>query len=332
VLDAQTYLRQVADQAAIQSGTADVWFTRRYIGTWPVLYPWWQMVLLGVGPLVGLVGSLGAGIAVARLRRRDWTAGLLLVGALVYFASIAFLEAKWIRYLLPLVPYLCLFATMAVMWALEWRPVKRLKSARWVITGMLVASAVLGAVAFMAVYRHEHTLVQASRWLFTNVTPGGKIGVETNDGVLPLPLMGYPDPGKQYNITSLRMLADFPSEQASTYLRDGLHNVDYLVVGSIRAVRTVPKMPWRYPVQERYYDLLFAGKLGFSPIYTAVSYPSILGFHIADDNDWFDGSFIEYDHPAVHIFKKDRDLSNEEWDALFADAAKKPSVATRYAP
>jgi 4-amino-4-deoxy-L-arabinose transferase-like glycosyltransferase len=338
VLDASTYLAQVSYQAAVQSGAVDLWFTRRYVDTLPVVYPWWQMVLLGVGPLVGLAGNLGVGVAVARLWRREWIYGVLLAGALVYFASIAFLEAKWVRYLLPLVPYLCLFATLAVMWVSGVRgrePGTRVSfrdGRRWAGVVVLVASAILAVLALMSVYTHEHTKVQASRWLYANVAQGGKIGVEINDGVLPLRVDGHQEPQKEYNITQLRTLADFPSEEASTYLRDGLRNINYLVVGSIRGVRTVPKMPWRYPVQEQFYDLLFEGKLGFSLAYTATSYPSLFGVALPDDNDWVDASFIEYDHPTVRIFKKDRDLSAVEWNTLFADAVKKPSIATRSAP
>jgi hypothetical protein len=173
--------------------------------------------------------------------------------------------------------------------------------------------------------------VQASKWLYANVAPGGKIGVEINDGVLPVTLKGYPRP-QQYGITQIRMLADFPSDQASTYLHDSLRSVDYLVVGSIRAARTVPRMPWRYPVQSRYYDLLFSGKLGFAPVYTATSYPSLFGVNFPDDNDLVDASFVEYDHPIVRIFKKQRDLTDQEWAALFADAVDQPSVASRSAP
>src|SRR5438132_5892907 len=59
VLDAPTYLAQLRDQVAIQSGADDRWWTRKYVGTWPVLYPWGQLALLGVGPLVGAAGTLG---------------------------------------------------------------------------------------------------------------------------------------------------------------------------------------------------------------------------------------------------------------------------------
>lgn len=334
VLDASAYLSQVGYQASVQSGATDLWFTRRYIGTLPVIYPWWQMALLGVGPLVGVVGSVGAVVAAVRLWRQEWVYGVLLSGALIYFASIAFLEAKWVRYLLPLVPYLCLFATLVVIsvpGALGARESSR-RWARYVVVGVLVGSAAVGAIALMSVYTREHTRVQASRWIYANVPPGGKIGVEINDGLLPLKLDAHQDPQGEYNVTQIRTLGDFPSEEASTYLRDSLRNIDYLVIGDIRATRTVPKMPWRYPVQKRFYDLLFEGKLGFSPVYTATSYPTFLGVVFPDDSDWVDASFIEYDHPPEQIFKKDRDLSDAEWDALFADAVKQPSVASRQAP
>jgi hypothetical protein len=332
ILDAPAYLSQVADQAAVQSGTADLWFTRRYVGTLPILYPWWQLTLLGIGPLAGIAGTLGAGLALYRLLRREWTYALLLVGALTYFASIAFLEAKWVRYLLPLVPYLALFATLAVMQLATSNKRSAFRIPHSAFATVLLASVILGAVAFTSVYRHEHPAVQASRWLYTNVPQGGKIGVETNDGVLPLRLPGYPDRDKQYTITELRMLADFPSPEASTYLRNGLSGIDYLVVGSIRGSQTVPHMPWRYPVQLRYYDLLFSGKLGFSPIYTASDYPSLLGLTFPDDNDLIDASFIEYDHPTIRIFKKDHNLTPHEWDTLFAPAVAQPSLPTRHAP
>jgi hypothetical protein len=337
ILDAPAYLSQVADQAAVQSGAADLWFTRRYVGTLPIIYPWWQLTLLGIGPLVGIVGTLGASIALYRFLRRHWTYALLLSGALTYFASIAFLEAKWIRYLLPLIPYLSLFATLAVMQlAIPSRATANRQSAFHIphsaLATLLLVSALFGALAFTSVYRHEHPAVQATRWLFANVPPGGKIGVETNDGVLPLRLPGYPDRDKQYAITELRMLADFPSPQASTYLRDGLRSIDYLVVGSIRGSRTVPHMPWRYPVQVRYYDLLFSGQLGFSPIYTATDYPSFFGLTFPDDNDLVDASFIEYDHPTIRIFKKDHDLTDQEWSTLFATAVAQTSLPTRHSP
>jgi hypothetical protein len=339
VLDAPTYLSQVGGQLAIQSGADDRWFTRRYVGTWPVIYPWEQLVLLGVGPLVGIAGTLGIAQTAAQVWRqrgrheREGAASLLLVGAGVYFASIAFTEAKWVRYLLPLVPYLSLFATgLAVR--LAYMAVSRGTRPlfRYALPGLLIGSALLGAVAFRAIYGVEHTKVQASRWIYANIPAGSHVAVEINDGLMPRPLPGLPDPEKQYQVVWLRTLADFPSAEASDTLRDQLAQADYMVFSPVRTARTVAHMPWRYPVQNRYYDLLISGRLGFAPVYKATSYPSIFGLTIPDDCDWVDASFIEYDHPPVQVFKKQRALAKAEWDALFAGAVRQPSVASRRAP
>ena len=58
LLDSAPYLAQVGEQAAIQSGAIDEWFTRKYVGTWPLLHGLGQLILLGVGPLVGIAGLL----------------------------------------------------------------------------------------------------------------------------------------------------------------------------------------------------------------------------------------------------------------------------------
>ena len=58
--------------------------------------------------------------------------------------------------------------------------------------------------------------------------------------------------------------------------------------------------PWRYAVQIRYYDLLIRGRLGFAPIFTATSYPTLLGLHIPDDQAEL-GRAAERLKPGGHV-------------------------------
>ncbi|HMA36550.1 MAG TPA: glycosyltransferase family 39 protein [Chloroflexia bacterium] len=334
VLDAPAYLVQVSGQAAIQSGADDQWFTRKYVGTWPLVYPWAQLMLLGVGPLVGVAGTAGVAVVAARVwRARRLADGLLLGGAAVYFASVGFLEAKWLRYFLPMVPYLCLFAVAAGS-ALAGRLTSPgpARVGRGVILGGLIGSALLGALAVSAIYQADHTQVQASRWIDDHIPPGRRIGLETTTVALPLPLPGRPAPGQAYTLVHLDVLADAPGPAVSAMLRGALAHCDYLVVDTTQAARTVPRLPWRYPVQIRYYDLLASGQLGFTPVYTATSYPTLFGWAIPDDNGWVDPSFMDSSHPPIRLFQKTRAVSAAEWTALFADAVRQPSVASRHAP
>jgi hypothetical protein len=333
VLDAGSYLRIMTEQATIQTGDKDQWFTRKYVDTWPVLYLGSQLLLLGAGPLVGLAGLAGGGLMAARAwRGRRVAEGLLLLGALAYFASIAFAETQWVRYLLPVVPYLCLFATALARRPADWRAGGAWTVRRGLVFGVLLLSAGLGALAISATFQRPHPQVQASRWIYDHVPYRTPLGIEVTANVMPLPLPGHVAPAREYQLMRFDPLADQSSPAAAAALRAWLNSADYLIIDASQAARIAPHLPWRYPVQIRYYDLLFQGRLGFTPVYIATSYPSLFGFQIRDDAGWVDPSFIEFSHPPIWIFHKDRTLSDAEWQALFADAMVQPAIPSRHAP
>ena len=59
------------------------------------------------------------------------------------------------------------------------------------------------------------------------------------------------------------------------YIARALAQSDYIVESSNRLYGSIPKLPWRYPVTIRYYDLLFAGKLGFTKVYDETVSPHL---------------------------------------------------------
>jgi MFS family permease len=334
ILDAPTYAKILAEQAAIQNGSIDQWFSRKYVGTWPVFYLLGQLVLIGIGPIAGCAGILGAfEVGYKAFRDRGRGQILLLWGALVYFASIAFVELKWVRYLLPLVPYLALFAAAFCSWVWSWAGRRGMgAAARAAPAGFLIATSIVGAFAVSSIFTSQNTQIGASDWIYRNVPQGSTIGYELTAIAMPLSLPGHPHPNKEYNLVSMDPLNDLPSEQAADALFSELSQAQYLIIDTTQAMRTVPHLPWRYPVQIRYYDLLNGGQLGFSLALKSTSYPSLLGLTFPDDGGWVDLSFMDSSHPPIYVLKKDRAITKEEWSALFADAVKQPSVASRYAP
>ncbi|MDP9373653.1 MAG: DUF2298 domain-containing protein, partial [Chloroflexota bacterium] len=228
--------------------------------------------------------------------------------------------------------------------AARWRGLPWAPSA--LAAGVLLATALM-SVAFSAIYGRPHTRVAASEWIYANVPAGAKLSAETWDDALPLPLgPGRTQADYRYEIIGFDLYNDVPgynrscqtspeqvacranNEGTFAYLAERLEQVDYVVLSSARLYGSIPRLPWRYPVQQQYYTLLFEGRLGFTPVYDGTSYPSLgpVGF----DDRFMDETYLNYDHPRVTLFRKERQLSRDELRALFAPALERPLSPTRY--
>ena len=324
LLDLPTYVTQLAEEAAVQSGRFDVPYTLQYVGTIPVLYQAQQLGLWGLGPAAGVAGLVGLGVAGWRAGRGGAGERLLLIGFAAYAITVVFLEAKWLRYLLPLVPILCVLTGGLLTAGRGWWPRLALRG----LIGLALVGSAGWAAAFAHIYTQEHTRVAASRWLVAHVPAGAGVSAEGWDDRLPLPVPGLAIP--TYRAVTYNLYDDRPSAAEFAYIADRLRQTDVLVLSSKRLYKSIPRLPWRYPVQIRFYELLFTGQLGFTLAHTEAVYPTLGPLTINDDAA--DESFTVYDHPKVLIYRKTRDLSAAELQALFAAAVAQPSVASRQPP
>jgi YYY domain-containing protein len=339
VFDSNPWWRGIQEEAEIQSGRADgAPYTRQYVGTVPVLYHFQNLVLWGLSPLPGLIVLAGMLVGLWHAFRRRPAEVLLMAGALPYFATILTLEAKWMRYMLPLVPILCILGAAMVVRGTLWSrqryqpyrlqapaghpmhptpAVHMLRRNLFPILGVLaIGGAFLWAVAFMNIYSQKHSRVQATEWILQNVPEGAVRSSEGWDDALPL--WG----GERYGHVAFNLYDDRPPEQEFEYIKDLLRQTDYIFLASNRLYGSIPKLPWRYPVQTKFYELLFAGKLGFEKAYTAHVTPELFGMRFDDQSA--DESFTVYDHPRVDIFRKVSNLSDDQLRTMFSTALNRP--------
>jgi YYY domain-containing protein len=100
-------------------------------------------------------------------------------------------------------------------------------------------------------------------------------------------------------------------------LLDALDQADYIVMSSGRLWQSIPRLPMRYPMTTRYYELLFAGKLGFEKAAEFHSYPRLFGIEF--DDTWAEEQFTVYDHPKVLIYHKTAAYDREQVRAMLSD-------------
>ncbi len=334
ILDWANFKQAVlVEQGAMVQGTADLPFTRQYRGTPPYLYHVDQQVRWGIGWPLGLLAFMSLGWALLKLllgRAQDGEL-IILSWIIPYFGLTGLFLAKFMRYMVPVVPLLMVFAAglVAAIWYGELfrgraREVVEVPSqpgqhrARRAVGGGIAAIALAGAVLWSlayvnGVYADTHPWIKASRWIYANIPDGATIAWEQWDDSLPYDL---PEPGSSRGRYHFIDWGPFEEDNAEKFqrLKDTLRQADVLVLASNRIYGAVDNLPARYPLTNRYYQLLFAGELGYELAHREANHPRLLGIEI--DDEGADESFTLYDHPQVHVFRKERDLSDAEWDAL----------------
>ena len=311
---------------AVITGASDLAWTRQFIDTTPFLYHIRNLSIWGMGlPLsIAAWGALLFTIGYAAKHRHKCDL-LLLSWILPYFLVVGTMEAKFIRYMLPLVPFLCLLAARLFDFAYQ-----RLRG-RWRmsvvgLTVLVVAASVFYSIAHVSIYAHPHPVVQATEWANATIEPDEVAAVEDWEHLL------YLGP---YHVERLRLFDPDTPEKMATMAQQ-IDEADYIIVLTNRVYGTVGRLTERYPHSSRYYELLFSGELGFELVYCATSYPSLWGVTIVDDTfnrpglpvpeglescypggiainmGYADETFTVFDHPMSMVFKRDTDLTQEE--------------------
>ena len=255
--------------------------------------------------------------------RTSWTNVLLLSWLIPYFLIVGAFEVKFIRYLLPMTPFMLILGSNMLfdLWDYSKTHIPNLRP--WLISGLvlLIFSTGFYAISYVSIYKNSHTAVRASEWINKFAPKGSTILKEHWDEGLPN-LHGYQ--------TKELPMYNNDTSQKITHLADELSRGDYLVLFSNRLYGTLPRLPDRYPRSTEYYKLLFSGQLGYELVNFQFSYPQLWGIGFIDDTflrhdvpkpamlehlqpysislqlGYADESFTVYDHPKVMIFQNVR--------------------------
>ncbi len=161
-----------------------------------VLFPFQNMVVWGLGLPLGILAVGGFFWMLWRMIRGDWQRhALVWAWTALYFAWQASSWNPTMRYLLLIYPSLAIIAAWAIVAAWErgrdslsrWA-----RTIRWgaVTVGVVsVALTAAWALAFLQIYTHPLTRVEASRWIYQNVPGPINLSIQTADqGVVNQPL------------------------------------------------------------------------------------------------------------------------------------------------
>jgi len=356
LIDWVEFASDLLTESYMARGLSDIPYTRQFIGAPVYLYPLWQLALWSMGLPLGALAAAGLGhvlvcCGVNIVRRRLWDVAaqaLILVWVGVYFGIVGGFHAKFLRYMLPITPLLCLWAGWLGYEALE-----RAQRAAvgWRLGAALGALIILGgttayALTYTNVYRQTHPWIQATAYLCEEAPKGTHLLIEHWDDVLPM----VQADGTGLDCWRQMRFHVFPAYNPDTSVKrddplDDLVACDYVVLASNRLYNTIPRLPERDPFTPRYYELLLSEQLGFELDYYAAVYPALGGVHLVDETfrnpdlpkpqmmieyeaeqrllnlGRADESYSVYDHPKPMVFRKTEQLSADELLMRFGEVA-----------
>ncbi len=263
---------------------------------------WWS-----AGPLLEIAGLLGALWMLLRRRRGDL---VVLAWLLPAFAMTAAAQVMFMRYALPFLPLLALAAARlcAGLWEGRFLPGERPLPAagilRWAarlaVTAVLLAS--LGwSWALASVHSVEDSRISAGRYLLERLPAGTSLlherSANTIKSVIHMP---------RYENVCLEIPTVYRADGALEaekldFLADRLRLADWAAI--LESNRKLGyERNTRYHAERRFYEELFAQRLGFARDTVFQRLPRVPGFEVDDEAAEF--SLRYYDHEEIHVFRK----------------------------
>ena len=187
-------------------------------------------------------------------------------------------EVKFLRYLLPIVPFLFIFGALFFKSFSEKLFKHFGNSTATLIISICLTGFLGGTIIYSAGYMNmrseTHSAMDASEWLQQNSDISSIVLREHWDEGLPLLR-------KPLQIELPMYDPDTPAKVK--LISDSLEKADFLVIYSNRLYGAIARLPDRYPISRAYYQDLFNGELGYELAYFTSQRPRFGPFEFLDD-------------------------------------------------
>jgi len=302
-------------QSLVAKGTIRPLYTVQFELTRPYLYhlthlfPWamtWPLALLAY---VGWLYSLWR---MTHGDRRDW---LLAAWTLPYFLTVGGWYVKFFRYIIPLLPFMALYAARIITLPINPRASRVVHGGRRIIASLAFLTALLYSVAYLHIYAQPDTRLQTLQWMKKHIPPGATVMLEfdaSNKFAIHPEWFGL----EKYHLRVLNhyevngktgtfwQAPPVSPEEKWTYMVHVLDHADYVVISEAWA-DVFLRLPHRFPAEAEFYRRLFDGTLGYRLVARFQECPQLGPWQLCDEGA--EMSWRYFDHPRMYVFERSND-------------------------
>ena len=290
--------RDFAPSVDVVVGTEIRMWTLYDFGTTPYLFYLTDLLPTAQGVPVFAASILGLMWAV---RRRTWDAVFLLAWVLPYFLVVGGLFSKPVRYTLPMLPALSLFAAWCAS-ALGHRLAGWHVHLRAIPAIFLLALTAPAAFAISDIYTSENVRYEARREIEKRIPHGSVVYAETGGfptrWMVPEGSRAIPDMGSLF----VRAHGGVLDVHVLDLVREALDPIDHWILIRENRARQYQAARSRYRLGASLYDRLYAGELGFDHLASVERTPIFAGVDYNESDA--EPSVTGFDRPTVDLFRK----------------------------
>ncbi len=261
------------------------WYRGTEVG-W--IYHLKSSLVYGMGLPLAVLALLGVLYAIWNHKTEDM---LPLAWTISFYLLIGSWNTKSNYYVLPIIPFLALFAGRFSADILE--RVKEKRAVRILaifIIGLIFMSALLQSLMYVNILAQADTRTEAARWISQNAETSSLIVVHKGYGHFTIPRINE----TKYAVKELNL------QEFIEYTETNDNRADYLILSNYN-YRYIVKFH-EPPAQAEFIRDLFDEELKYSLVKEFQNKPNFMGYEVEDS---FPPEGILISHPTISIFKKE---------------------------
>lgn len=304
ILDNEHFLSGISYETNVATGKLPVFYTQEYVNTVPVLFQFFRVYPFLINPLLTILFFPSFLYFLWLIfKHKNNSYSLVLFMFLLIFLSQAFLFVKWIRYMVPTLPFMYLILSICIYEIFLKMKKTTIKHSMSFILFIIMFSSFSFVTAYiLTVNMKPDTRITARNWMQKHLPHNAKVISEVYD------------PGSMvFNSLPIQTTyCDLYNYEENQYICSGetlekaLSENDYILIPSERIMQSRLLNPLKYPKGFAFYLSLLQGNATFRKIYESPCNFLCKILYGGSPLYSFEQTANVFDRPTIYIFEKNK--------------------------